>query len=151
MKLKTVTEKTDKAPQDITPSKNKPVENTLMFSLILAGQTARIKTAEILTQWDLQTGDDAILFAVQSTPHKTESELAITTGQIPRDVYPRVQRLKIANLIANDHGLVLTPKGRAAATDIQVYWNNLDAEFADGLKPKKHKKLRKLFLSFSGI
>lgn len=122
-----------------------------MFALILAGQTARNKTAQTLTQWNLQVGDDAILFAVQSAPHKTETELALISGQVARDVYPRVQRLKTARLVANDHGLVLTAEGRSAADAIQAHWNNLDAEFAAGLKPKKLKKLRNLFLRFSGI
>lgn len=115
-----------------------------MLKLIMAGQIARQKTLEPLRFFDLEPGDDAVLFALSPNESLSDPELAELTGQSLRDLLGRLQRLLHLGLVVRDNGTRLSARGAEASNSLQQHWLRLDAKLFSGTKKKNRRRFRRL-------
>ncbi|MCB9994415.1 MAG: hypothetical protein H6873_12255 [Hyphomicrobiaceae bacterium] len=110
-----------------------------MLKLIMAGQVARRRTLEPLRFFDLEPGDDAVLFALDAATPISDPDLAELTGQSLRDLLARLQRLTRLGLVTRDDATTLSPSGQDVAANLVLHWQRLDARLLAGVK-KKHRR-----------
>ena len=141
--------------ETIDPSMSKPKARTTLYRLIEAGQLARRALLVPLLDRGLEPGDDAVIFALQSSPGMAETELAEELEVDAATLEPRLARLAQHDIVSRRAigpgpmpGLALTERGERICEVLSANWEQLEAALFDELDDKKRKGLDKALRRF---